>query len=99
MVVDRSTYPSDFQLISQATLPFPATKVGWEPKSSVGIERGELLATSGDVLRIWELSEGYGLTTRSVLTNVGAVYPPSILSPPKLLVHSRNIDKSLTLWT
>jgi WD repeat-containing protein 68 len=41
---------------------FPATKVGWEPAESVvhaGREeeggRGELLATTGDVLRIWEV--------------------------------------------
>ena len=85
---------------------FPATKVGWEPAESVihaGREeeggRGELLATTGDVLRIWEVgldwseergrgyigrngyngqsqaqggghSQGYALSTRSVLTNV-----------------------------
>lgn len=79
MVVDQSAYPNDnndYQLLAQGSLPFPATKVAWEPKRSVGNEneRGELIATSGDVLRIWELSEwngGYGLDTRSVLTNVG----------------------------
>lgn len=90
----------DFQHLAQSNLAFPATKVGWEPQQSVvgaahedAGGRGELLATTGDVLRIWELgkdwdteergrsyvgrngwsngAEGYSLSPRSVLTNVG----------------------------
>lgn len=52
----------DFQQLSIANLAYPATKVGWEPAESLAGARhegqggrGELLATTGDVLRIWEL--------------------------------------------
>jgi WD repeat-containing protein 68 len=61
------TPQSDFQQLAQAPLAFPATKVGWEPRASVvnaGHEddggRGELLASSGDVLRLWEMSKDWG---------------------------------------
>lgn len=51
---------SDFQQLTTTNLQFPATKVGWEPAESLARHsdqggRGELLATTGDVLRIWEL--------------------------------------------
>lgn len=51
---------SDLQSLTTTTLQFPATKVGWEPAESLSRHsdqggRGELLATTGDVLRIWEL--------------------------------------------
>jgi WD repeat-containing protein 68 len=54
--------PQNFYQQASHGLMFPATKVGWEPAESVvhaGREeeggRGELLATTGDVLRIWEV--------------------------------------------
>lgn len=57
-----SSGSSNFQQQASHGLVFPATKVGWEPAESVihaGREeeggRGELLATTGDVLRIWEV--------------------------------------------
>ncbi|KAL7421121.1 hypothetical protein Q5752_004006 [Cryptotrichosporon argae] len=80
----------DFGLVAQAPLALPATKVAWEPAASAARHdglggRGELLATSGDVLRIWEVArweddrargfvrngyeEGYALKERSVLSN------------------------------
>jgi len=55
---------SDFQQIASSPLTFPATKIGWEPKASVAGSanqdvggRGELLASTGDVLRIWEVAQ------------------------------------------
>lgn len=53
---------SDFQQLASASLSLPATKVGWEPPAAGalgGMEeqggRGELLVTTGDMLRLWEL--------------------------------------------
>lgn len=53
---------SIFQPLASASHAYPPTKVGWEPKKSMGDtggegSRGELLATTGDVLRIWDLVE------------------------------------------
>ncbi|RXK37450.1 hypothetical protein M231_05273 [Tremella mesenterica] len=78
---------NNFTPLAQANLQFPATKVAWQP-SDRGLgndEERELLATTGDVLRIWEIDRdyedeyggngwgggttGYSLTPRSVLTN------------------------------
>lgn len=51
--------PSDFQQLATVNLTYPSTKVGWEPAESLARAdqggRGELLATTGDVLRIWEM--------------------------------------------
>lgn len=51
--------PNDFQQLATANLTYPPTKVGWEPAESLARAdqggRGELLATTGDVLRIWEM--------------------------------------------
>ena len=75
----QSSYdPStDFQQLTQSNLAFPATKVGWEPQQSLagasheeGGGRGELLATTGDVLRIWELGKNWNGEERG-WTNVG----------------------------
>lgn len=56
---------SSYQHLASANLHLPATKVAWEPRESLpqhhdggGGGRGELIATSGDVLRLWEVSEG-----------------------------------------
>jgi WD repeat-containing protein 68 len=51
--------------LASVNLHLPATKVAWEPRESLPHEghggRGELLATSGDVLRLWEVHEGSGV--------------------------------------
>ncbi|WVR08876.1 hypothetical protein IAU60_005935 [Kwoniella sp. DSM 27419] len=57
---------SDLRQVGSVNLNFPATKVGWEPRESlhgVGYDeggRGELIATSGDALRLWEVAEVWG---------------------------------------
>lgn len=54
----------ELQPLAMGNLAFPATRIGWEPAESLAAGgarheldggRGELLATTGDVLRIWEL--------------------------------------------
>ncbi|WWC72868.1 uncharacterized protein I206_106832 [Kwoniella pini CBS 10737] len=60
----HSQHPAGFQQLASTSLGFPATKVGWEPRESlggIGYEdnggRGELIATSGDALRIFEVTK------------------------------------------
>jgi WD repeat-containing protein 68 len=54
---------SSYNQLASANLSFPATKVGWEPGGGGrGVnddERIELLATTGDILRIWDLRESW----------------------------------------
>ncbi|WWC90993.1 uncharacterized protein L201_005932 [Kwoniella dendrophila CBS 6074] len=59
-----SSNTSDFTQLASTSLNLPATKVDWEPKESlsgIGYEdsggRGELIATSGDALRIFEVTK------------------------------------------
>lgn len=64
LIVDQiAGRPDQLQQIASVNLTFPATKVGWEPSQSVlgnsyaeGDGAAELLATTGDVLRIWDLA-------------------------------------------
>ena len=58
-----------YQLAS-CNLTFPATKVAWEPTQSVlgnayGDDEAELIATTGDVLRIWDLKKDWSGEMRS----------------------------------
>jgi hypothetical protein len=58
----------DYNLLAQASHPFPPTRVTWEPRPSTnsssssrltntgtGERQTELLATTGDALRVWEV--------------------------------------------
>jgi len=88
----------DYQQLAQTNLAFPATKVGWEPQQSiVGAAqedvggRGELLATTGDVLRIWEMGKdwngeerGRSYVARNGWSNGGGGY---VLSPRSVLTN------------
>ncbi|WVQ73764.1 hypothetical protein IAR50_003344 [Cryptococcus sp. DSM 104548] len=50
----------EFRPMAQTSLNVPATKVAWEPGESLRLDeggRGELVASSGDVLHIWEVAE------------------------------------------
>jgi DDB1- and CUL4-associated factor 7 len=62
---ENEDYPSadgDFYTIADTMHGYPATKLQWQPASAAGYGwsqrsvNGELLATVGDALRIWELA-------------------------------------------
>jgi WD repeat-containing protein 68 len=64
MVVEPDERTGTFQQLASTNLGFPATKVGWDPSNrDLGgydsAEQVELLATTGDVLRIWDLSKDW----------------------------------------
>ncbi|KAG2188636.1 hypothetical protein INT44_001391 [Umbelopsis vinacea] len=54
---------SDFAVLAETDSYYPITKVLWEPYK--GKHRTDLLATTGDILRLWELvdSPSYGSNT------------------------------------
>ncbi|ORX50209.1 WD40 repeat-like protein [Hesseltinella vesiculosa] len=57
----------DFVAVAEAESHYPLTKVLWEP-SQQNSRRADLLATTGDILRLWELADNphYGTTSNSI---------------------------------
>ncbi|KAK1922636.1 putative transparent testa glabra 1 protein [Papiliotrema laurentii] len=80
LVVDTKPGEASDELhsIASVNLTFPATKVAWEPAQSVAGNaytngQTELLATTGDVLRIWDLGRDWkGDTSRGYVGRGGA---------------------------
>lgn len=52
-------YP-DFTVLCEATHGYPATALQWQPASNAKRQNVELLATTGDSLRIWEYGSSDG---------------------------------------
>lgn len=50
----------DFRVLATTSHAYPATKVAFSPAPTTLHKNGELLATTGDVLRIWSLEEDDG---------------------------------------
>lgn len=48
--------PYDFVKVAEADHEYPITKVSWEPLRA-GKSTANLLATTGDYLRLWELTD------------------------------------------
>ncbi|KAI9311273.1 WD40-repeat-containing domain protein [Dichotomocladium elegans] len=76
-ILDNALYPTpsgntghplpDFTTVSETSVYYPITKVMWEPWKNDSC-RGDLLATTGDALRIWELLDHphYGIANNSI---------------------------------
>ncbi|TVY91924.1 putative WD repeat-containing protein [Lachnellula willkommii] len=93
-------YGLDFVKIAEATHSYPVTRLLWEPPSSQK-QSTDLLATSGDHLRLWSLpsetpsaSPGNS-TTRS--SNQGRDLPASKLTPLALLSNSKTPEHTAPL--
>jgi WD repeat-containing protein 68 len=52
----RSNY-ADIQTVCEFSHPYPATKIKWSPDTSQCVNPRELIATSGDYLRIWDVQD------------------------------------------
>ncbi|KAI8081634.1 WD40-repeat-containing domain protein [Halteromyces radiatus] len=63
---------SDFTAVAEADSYYPITKVLWEP-SQTEAKNTDLIATAGDILRIWELVDNphYGTSSNSINGNNG----------------------------
>jgi WD repeat-containing protein 68 len=88
--------------------PYPATKIMWVPDFSTS--RPDLLATTGDYLRLWDVNDTNGTTTvkmKSVLNNVCSNKKSDFCAPltsfdwnaddPRLIATS-SIDTTCSIW-
>ncbi|RMD39354.1 hypothetical protein DV735_g5771, partial [Chaetothyriales sp. CBS 134920] len=79
----------EFTKTAEATHAYPVTRILWEPPSS-NKQSTDLLATSGDHLRLWSLpaesAAGYGAN----LNQKSAAQPLQKLSPLALLSNSKS---------
>ncbi|RMZ79214.1 hypothetical protein DV738_g3524, partial [Chaetothyriales sp. CBS 135597] len=79
----------EFTKTAEATHAYPVTRILWEPPSS-NKQSTDLLATSGDHLRLWSLpaesAAGYGAS----LSQKSAAQPLQKLSPLALLSNSKS---------
>ncbi|KAH7353970.1 WD40-repeat-containing domain protein [Plectosphaerella cucumerina] len=88
----------EFTKIAEATHSYPVTRLLWEPPSSQK-QSTDLLATSGDHLRLWSLpSEAAATTSNSITSRPGAREPSSAkLTPLALLSNSKTPDHTAPL--
>ncbi|KAF9428501.1 ddb1 and cul4 associated factor 7 [Podila epigama] len=69
--VDYSpTYMSDWVPIAETNHQYPVTKIKWEPYKG-GHRSFDLLATTGDYLRLWELKEDTDIVPNSSSSTIG----------------------------
>ncbi|KAL1919634.1 uncharacterized protein VTP21DRAFT_1565 [Calcarisporiella thermophila] len=94
----------DLAVLSEVDHGYPVTKIAWEPWKGGGSST-DLLATTAEVVRIWELPiSGDGeLTLRTSLCNTKSEFSAPLTSidwcdvDPSLLITS-SIDTTCTLW-
>lgn len=73
----------NFLKLSSFDHPYPATKVAWAPSKLTGLANNavDLLATSGDYLRLWNVNADYSIHMKGVLNNnkhTGKRAPPRL---------------------
>src|ERR1700712_4169294 len=84
-----SKYSMEFTKIAEATHSYPVTRLLWEPPSSQK-QTTDLLATSGDHLRLWSLpSDAQSTYSNSINNKANANAPITKLTPLALLSNSK----------
>lgn len=87
----------DFTRIAEATHSYPVTRLLWEPPSSQK-QSTDLLATSGDHLRLWSLPSETPSSQSNSITGRGARdMPMAKLTPLALLSNSKTPDHTAPL--
>ncbi|TGO54233.1 hypothetical protein BCON_0110g00120 [Botryotinia convoluta] len=94
-------YGLEFTKVAEATHSYPVTRLLWEPPSSQK-QSTDLLATSGDHLRLWSLpSETPVASANNTIggrtSNSGRDLPPSKLTPLALLSNSKTPEHTAPL--
>ena len=79
----------DFVKTAEANHAYPVTRILWEPPSS-NKQSTDLLATSGDHLRLWSLPNEANSYQSNTITRQGASVPLQKLSPLALLSNSKS---------
>ncbi|KAK4229209.1 WD40-repeat-containing domain protein [Podospora fimiseda] len=93
-----SRYTMDFTRIAEATHSYPVTRLLWEPPSSQK-QSTDLLATSGDHLRLWSLPSDPQIATpgSTITSRNGRDAPITKLTPLALLSNSKTPDHTAPL--
>lgn len=87
----------EFTKIAEATHSYPVTRLLWEPPSSQK-QSTDLLATSGDHLRLWSLPSDAQPGHSNSITNKSALGAPiTKLTPLALLSNSKTPDHTAPL--
>ncbi|KAL1895779.1 hypothetical protein Cpir12675_003112 [Ceratocystis pirilliformis] len=85
----------EFNRVAEATHSYPVTRLLWEPPSSQK-QSTDLLATSGDHLRLWSLpADSQAPQPSSTIGRQGA--PPTKLTPLALLSNSKTPEHTAPL--
>lgn len=87
-----------FVKVAEATHSYPVTRILWEPASSQK-QSTDLLATSGDHLRLWSLPSQSSYTASSAITRSSnsAQQPVQKLTPLALLSNSKSPEHTAPL--
>ena len=91
-----SKYSLEFNKVAEATHSYPVTRLLWEPPSSQK-QSTDLLATSGDHLRLWSLPSETQANPGSSINNRSRDQPPTKLTPLALLSNSKTPDHTAPL--
>ncbi|KJZ75403.1 hypothetical protein HIM_05329 [Hirsutella minnesotensis 3608] len=91
-----SKYSLEFTKIAEATHSYPVTRLLWEPPSSQK-QSTDLLATSGDHLRLWSLPSEISANQGSSITRPGRDSLVNKLTPLALLSNSKTPDHTAPL--
>ncbi|KAF1942179.1 WD domain-containing protein [Clathrospora elynae] len=93
-------YGIEYNAIAEATCSFPVTRILWEPPSSQK-QSTDLLATSGDHLRLWSLPPSSANTMSNTITRSSSVNTrePQLpkLTPLALLSNSKTPEHTAPL--
>lgn len=79
----------EYTKTAEATHSYPVTRILWEPPSSQK-QTTDLLATSGDHLRLWSLPAAQTMQSNSITRPVSQSIQPAKLSPLALLSNSKS---------
>jgi len=91
-------YEIDYVKTAEATHSYPVTRILWEPASSQK-QSTDLLATSGDHLRLWSLPSqpSYNPSNSISRSSNNAPQPPQKLTPLALLSNSKSPEHTAPL--
>ncbi|OCL02935.1 hypothetical protein AOQ84DRAFT_368796, partial [Glonium stellatum] len=90
----------EYTRIAEATCSYPVTRILWEPPSSQK-QSTDLLATSGDHLRLWSLPQSSASNVSNTISRSSSVNtrdpPPQKLTPLALLSNSKTPEHTAPL--
>ncbi|KAK2598416.1 hypothetical protein N8I77_011836 [Diaporthe amygdali] len=91
-----SKWTMDFTRVAEATHSYPVTRLLWEPPSSTK-QSTDLLATSGDHLRLWSLPSDTPSNPGNSITGRSRDVAATKLTPLALLSNSKTPDHTAPL--